>query len=319
MEDVYDLKLQPPAVVLVDVEAPCGLKQRVESELQEDSELLYVSEKLDAASPSGIVLHIPLDTPVLLHKLEAYDATRTSALDAICGASCAVTAFKEKLAAVAQSDTPVLLLGASGSGKSLGAKAIHLLSPRKNAAFYAVNVATIPEYLAESELFGAVRGAFTDAAARKGYFSAASGGTLFLDEIGELSLAIQAKLLHVLENGTYRNVGSDVLQKSNVRLIFATNVDLKRKVKLQQFRKDLYYRISKLVIQVPSLKERVEDIPLLSRHFLADKGKRLTTNAERLLCTFQWEGNVRQLYNCLERAAVYSKGALIDVDDIELD
>ena len=310
---------KPPDGILIDFALPLSCKQKISAYVQRHSSLpiLYISFDSPAVTAAA-VLRLPRDLPLLTAKLKAM-GQKTVSPPEIYGTSSATANFRNNLAAVARSTTPVLLTGASGTGKTLGASVIHALSARNRAEFYAVNVATIPEYLAESELFGTVRGAFTDAELRRGYFAASDGGTLFLDEIAELSLNVQAKLLHVLESGRFRSVGSDVAQKSTARLIFATNVDLRRRVKQRLFRQDLYYRISQLVVRVPSLAERKDDIPLLSRQFLAKYGKRLTSAAELLLCSLRWDGNVRQLHNCLERAAVYCKSDIIDVNDIVLE
>ena len=310
---------KPPDIVLVDFQLPPAFKQHVLAYLGAHPSLpfFYLSSTRRTEASFLPLLHIPDDIPALLSKLASLERHQ---LDAdICGSSSATDSFRRRLRTAAKSTTPVLLTGASGTGKTLAAQVIHALSARKQAVFYAVNVAAIPEYLAESELFGTVRGAFTDAQQRKGYFAASDGGTLFLDEIGELSLDVQAKLLHVLESGRYRSVGSDVAQQSDARLIFATNVDLRRRVRQRLFRQDLYYRISQLIIRVPSLAERTEDIPALSRQFLAQHGKRLTSGAETLLCTLRWDGNVRQLHNCLERAAQHCRSDIIDVADIVQD
>lgn len=307
--------IKPPDILLLDSQLPYGFRQHIHSYLRAHPLLPYFYLSSCRLTSAGVhaAFHIPDDLPLLLAKLTR--ASYGHDTD-ICGNSVATDRLRRRLSAAARSATPVLLTGASGTGKTLAASVIHSLSARRNAEFYAVNVAAIPEYLAESELFGTVRGAFTDAERRCGYFAASNGGTLFLDEIGELSLAVQSKLLHVLESGMFRSVGSDVTQKADVRLIFATNLDLQRRVSQRLFRQDLYYRISRLVIHVPSLEERKEDIPILSRRYLAQYGKRLTSSAERLLCTLRWSGNVRQLHNCLERAVLYSKSDIIDVDDI---
>ena len=311
--------------ILIDFSLPAVVRHKISQYLQKHAyaHVAYITYYPFLPVADTSVLRFPDDVSTVLctlKEIERLASLSTSAGETmIQGISDACCTFRKQLCAAAKHTAPVLLTGASGTGKTLAANVIHSLSAHRQEAFYAVNVATIPEQLAEAELFGTVRGAFTDAQTRKGYFASSAGGTLFLDEIGELNINTQAKLLHVLESGVFRSVGSDIAQKSTVRLIFATNVDLKRRIKQRLFRQDLYYRIAKLSICVPSLSERKDDIPVLSRHFLAKHGKRLTTNAELLLKTFHWDGNVRQLHNCLERAALYCKRDIIDVGDLVLD
>ena len=223
------------------------------------------------------------------------------------GASDAMVEFKRRLALVAPSDIPVLLLGENGSGKTVAANAIHQLSARRARAFFPVNVAAFSEGLVESELFGSVEGAYTGARRRKGYFKSADKSTLFLDEIGELKGHLQAKLLTFLDSGEFRNVGSDETQRSDVRLICATNADVGSKVRRNEFREDFYYRIKGLELRVPPLRERRSDIPLLSALFLRKSGKTLSREAEELLGEYDWPGNIRQLHHCLECAVLFSQ------------
>ncbi|HTY21149.1 MAG TPA: sigma-54 dependent transcriptional regulator [Geobacteraceae bacterium] len=220
--------------------------------------------------------------------------------------------------------TTVLILGESGTGKELIAKALHIHSKRKNAPFVAVNCGAIPHSLLESELFGHVKGAFTDASTDKaGLFEQANGGTLFLDEIGEMPLLLQVKLLRVLQDEEIRPVGSSSVKKINVRVVSATAKDLEREVTSGRFREDLYFRLNVLGISLPPLRERSEDIPLLADHFLAKYGERfgkggvrLSQNALRTLVGYQWPGNVRELENCIERGLLLCDGDLIDVDSL---
>ena len=189
-------------------------------------------------------------------------------LNELLGDSLAMLDLKKNIINLANSEQPLLLLGESGTGKTHIAKIIHQLSNRKKNSFFAVNMATIPVSLAESELFGTVTGAYTGAIHRNGYFSSAEGGTSFLDEIGELPMVIQPKLLHVLEDKIFSKVGSTNFQSCNVRFIFATNCDLRLLMEKHSFREDLYYRIAAFPIVVPPLRERKTDIPLLVNHFL---------------------------------------------------
>jgi Nif-specific regulatory protein len=238
-------------------------------------------------------------------------------------------AIREKLAIVeraAATDSTVLLLGESGVGKELFAEQIHLKSRRRDAPFVRVNCAALPEPLLESELFGHVKGAFTDATRdRRGRFELADGGTLFLDEIGELPLGVQAKLLRVLQQKTFEKVGSSNLTTVDVRLIAATNKDIERSVAEKTFRADLYYRLNVLPIGIPPLRERREDIPELVRFFLTkfrrDTKKQIrgfSDAAMEALLGYHWPGNVRELENAVERAVVTCTADLIGPDDLVL-
>ena len=209
----------------------------------------------------------------------------------------------------------VLLEGESGTGKELLARAVHENGPRAGGPFVAVNCGAIPESLIESAVFGHVRGAFTGAAeARQGYFALANCGTLFLDEVGELPLAAQAKLLRVLETGTFWPVGGSREEKSDVRIVAATHRDLGAMVRDGSFREDLYYRLAQVRVPVPSLRDRPEDIPLLVEHFLA--GRPITSDALRALTAHDWPGNVRELKNELERASAMADSDTLEVGDL---
>jgi DNA-binding NtrC family response regulator len=227
---------------------------------------------------------------------------------------------------VAATDSTVLLLGESGTGKELFARAIHHLSPRVEQPFVALNCAAIPEGLVENELFGHERGAYTGAGARKmGKLELAHRGTLFLDEIGELPLAIQSKLLRVLEERKFERVGGTQSIEANVRIVTATNKDLQRAVADKSFREDLYFRISAVPITIPPLRERGDDVVLLADHFL-ERFRRefrkptleLTTDARARLRSYAWPGNVRELQNAIERAAILANGAEIDTAALQL-
>ncbi len=243
----------------------------------------------------------------------------------IIGRTDAMKLVFEQVRQVAKWNTTVLIRGESGTGKELIANAIHYNSPRAHNAFVKLNCAALPENLLESELFGHEKGAFTGAAAmRKGRFEQADGGTIFLDEIGEISPTFQAKLLRVLQEGEFERVGGARTLKVDVRIIAATNRELESAVKAGEFREDLYYRLNVMPIYMPSLKERIEDIPDLAR-FLATKiGKaqgrelQITDSALRVLMRHHWPGNVRELENCMERAAVMSEDGVIDRDAINM-
>lgn len=227
-------------------------------------------------------------------------------LERFLGDTLKMQELKRLVYHLSQTDTPLLLTGESGTGKTYLAKIIHEMSPRMHHPFCAVNVASIPVSLAEAELFGTTKGAYTNAITREGYFSAAKFGTLFLDEIGDLSPTIQPKLLQVLEERTYNKIGSTSLLKCDTRFIFATNVNLHHLVDQGAFRRDLYYRISILPIEVPPLRERKADIPRLAQHFLAPYQKDLSSTCIQKLMDHHWPGNIRELKNCLVRASILS-------------
>jgi DNA-binding NtrC family response regulator len=225
---------------------------------------------------------------------------------------------------VAQVDSTVLITGENGVGKERIARLIHDESTRTGGAFVALNCGAVPEALLESELFGHAKGAFTGAAQdRAGLFEAANGGTLFLDEIGEVSPAMQVKLLRVLQEREVRRVGENKNRKVNVRVLAATNRDLVTEVNSARFRQDLYYRLKVIELRVPPLRERRNDILPLARLFLIEAGERtgrkmtgLTTRAANRLMRYGWPGNVRELENAIERAVVLSRGTRIDEDDL---
>ena len=218
----------------------------------------------------------------------------------------------EKAIQVAPTDISVLVAGESGVGKESIPKIIHSLSHRKHGKYIAVNCGAIPEGTIDSELFGHEKGAFTGATStREGYFEVANGGTIFLDEVGELPLTTQVRLLRVLENGEFLKVGSSLVQKTNVRIVAATNVNLFKAIEKGKFREDLYYRLSTVDITLPPLRERKEDIHLLFRKFVADFANKykmpplkLDESAILLLQKFRWSGNIRQLRNVAEQISV---------------
>ncbi len=225
---------------------------------------------------------------------------------------------------VANTDLTVLIHGESGVGKEVFSQIIHALSARKHNSFIAVNCGAIPEGTIDSELFGHEKGSFTGAVdSRKGYFETVNGGTIFLDEIGEMPLGTQARLLRVLEAGEYIRVGSSKVQKTDVRVIAATNKDLLQLVQAGRFREDLYYRLSTVPIRVPALRDRKEDIHLLFRKFAADFADKYKTasvqldeEAKSLLINYPWPGNVRELKNIAEQISVLSQDKLIDAKEL---
>ena len=225
---------------------------------------------------------------------------------------------------VAPTDLSVLISGESGVGKEIIPRVIHDNSPRKRERYFAINCGSIPEGTIDSELFGHEKGSFTGAVGEsEGYFGAANKGTLFLDEVGELPLATQARLLRVLETGEYIRVGGQEIRKTNVRIVAATNVNIRRAISEGRFREDLFYRLNTIPIQMPPLRDRGEDIVLLFRLFAMQMSEKyrlpriqLTENAKQVLMKYKWPGNVRQLKNITEQMSILSTTREIDVDDL---
>jgi len=244
--------------------------------------------------------------------------------DSIIGDSRKMEELIRKIHVVAQTRMNVLILGESGTGKELVARAIHDRSPRWDMSFLPVNCAAIPESLLETELFGHEKGAFTGAVAtRQGMMEIADGGTLFLDEVGEMSLALQVKLLRAIEQKEVIRIGGSEVIRVDVRIIAATNQDLKTRVADKKFREDLFYRLNVFPIAVPPLRERREDIPKLADHFLREIARenglpprKLSAGARFALLAYRWPGNVRQLRNALESASVVAKGDAIEWGDL---
>jgi transcriptional regulator with PAS, ATPase and Fis domain len=242
------------------------------------------------------------------------------------GVSPAWRAALKSAAQVAQTETTALLTGESGTGKEVIARFIHRASSRSQGPFVAVNCAALPEQLLESEIFGHERGAFTGAAqAKPGQIELAAGGVLFLDEVGEMSLPAQAKFLRVLQEREFQRVGGTRLLKANVRVIAATNRELRRALDRGDFRQDLYYRLQVFEIRMPPLRERAQDVLPLSEAFLEDIGRLfgrpvagITHEAREALLGYAWPGNVRELRNVLERAAIVSEGGLIAPEHLSL-
>jgi DNA-binding NtrC family response regulator len=252
------------------------------------------------------------------------EVERQFGFERVIGESRLMRAVLEQVRAVADSDASVLLLGESGTGKELVARALHWSSGRRAGPFVAVNCAAVPEGLLESELFGHEKGAFTGAdRKRAGLFAAANGGTLFLDEVGDLALATQVKLLRAIQDKAVRPVGGSEDVQLDLRLVTATNRELPALVQEGRFREDLYYRLAVIPIRLPALRERPEDIPLLARHFLREAATRLgksltgfTPDALEWLREHRWAGNVRELENVIERAAVLAANATVAVADV---
>ena len=244
--------------------------------------------------------------------------------DGLIGSSPAIQEVRRMIGQVANTDSTVLILGESGTGKELVARALHYQNLTRSAQFVPVNCGAIPETLLESELFGHEKGAFTGAvAARIGRFELAHGGTLFLDEVGELSPALQVKLLRVLQERAFERVGGTRTIHVDVRIIAATNQDLEQAVEERRFREDLFYRLNVIPLTVPPLRARIEDVPLLTQHFMdrfnRDKGTTVTGVAAEVmdvLARQRWPGNVRELENLIERLVVLKKSGWIEMDDL---
>ena len=248
-----------------------------------------------------------------------------SGFDTMIGKNPQMIQIYELIKKVAPTPASVLITGESGTGKELVAKAIHFNSPREPFPFITVNCAALAENLLESELFGHEKGAFTDAATmRKGRFELANQGTIFLDEIGEIPLSLQSKLLRLLQEKNFERVGGNLTIDVDVRIISATNKDLKEEVQQGRFREDLFYRLNVIHLALPALRDRMDDIPLLVDHFikkcatnLAKEKLEIAPEALRLLVNLPWEGNVRELENTIERAAILCNDNIIEPDDVQ--
>lgn len=242
----------------------------------------------------------------------------------IIGSSPALNKAIDVAARVAPTDLAVLISGESGVGKEVFSQIIHQLSSRKHNGFIAINCGAIPEGTIDSELFGHEKGSFTGAGdKRKGYFETVNGGTIFLDEIGEMPLATQSRLLRLLENGEFMKVGSSVVQKTDVRVVAATNVNLMEAVEKKKFREDLYYRLNTVPIEIPALRERGDDVELLFRKFTSDFAEknridrvRLTEDAKKVLLDYRWPGNIRQLKNTAEQLTILTTDSHISREDL---
>ncbi len=253
------------------------------------------------------------------------DVQQAKARYGIVGNSSALIAAVSRAIQVAPIDLSVLITGESGTGKEFFPKIIHGGSARKHGKYIAVNCGAIPEGTIDSELFGHEKGSFTGAVAtRKGYFEEADGGTVFLDEVAELPLTTQARLLRVLESGEFMKVGSSTVQKTNLRIVAATNVDMARAVAQGRFREDLYYRLSTVQIQLPPLRERGRDALLLARKFAADFAERYRTDpitlddsARDAILRYRWPGNVRQLKNVIDQVSLFEGGRRVDAERLE--
>jgi two-component system nitrogen regulation response regulator GlnG len=344
-EALDQLPDDPPQVVVSDIRMPglSGLEfmQQLKNRLPSTPVIIMTAysdlESAVAAFQGGAFEYLPkpfdVDHAVELVR-RALDESRRSAPDEspgaeteapeILGQAPAMQEVFRAIGRLAQSHATVLITGESGTGKELVARALHRHSPRATKAFIAINTAAIPKDLLESELFGHERGAFTGAQSmRRGRFEQAEGGTLFLDEIGDMPADLQTRLLRVLSDGQFYRVGGHTPLAANVRVIAATHQDLEARVKQRLFREDLYHRLNVIRLRLPSLRERRDDIPLLSRHFLAKsarelgvEGKRLTDAAVAFLSSYEWPGNVRQIENVCHWITVMAPGQVVDVKDL---
>jgi DNA-binding NtrC family response regulator len=279
----------------------------------------FVSKPFNISELKGLVERALLKSPAA----PPPTTVRDNLPPALLGRTPVMTVVYKQIAHAASADAPVLIIGESGTGKELVARAIHQHGNRSGRPFVPINCGAMTETLLESELFGHIKGSFTGAIAdTKGVFQTAHTGTVFLDEVGEMSPALQVKLLRVLQEGEVRPVGASRTVKTDVRIVAATNVDVERAVAEGKFRQDLYYRLGVVIINLPPLRDRREDIPLLIERFLkiamskAAKQIDLTPAAVESLATYNWPGNVRELENMIERQVVFSRGSRIDVGDL---
>jgi transcriptional regulator with GAF, ATPase, and Fis domain len=311
---LFFAKRQPDWYDTADVEIANAIAAQVVVALQHQH---LAEEQQHRAQIEGRALHLEQRLTRLRHEMgDQYG------FDRIIGRAPALRETLTRAAKVAPTETTVLLTGESGTGKELAARAIHHASPRADGPFVALNCAALPETLVESELFGHERGAFTGADRQKpGRFELAAGGTLLLDEIAELSPAVQAKLLRVLQEHEFQRVGGTVTLRADARLIIATNQDLARTVAGGKFREDLFYRLNVFSVHLPPLRERGDDILLLAHHFVRELGTRigrgepgLSRDARALLLSYRWPGNIRELANAVERALIVSEGGLLTAD-----
>jgi len=330
-----------PNPVLIDTAQCGGAAEKICIDIARRSRILFLVKSDSTFSLSHVqryhksCIPFPCDSDLLRtvvkrHLPEANDIERIfrkpvrsfsrtvdiSGFGKFAGSSKIITDLKRRLAEVAPKDLSVLFLGESGTGKTFAAKLLHDNSSRKNKSFVSVEMSSVSESLAESELFGTVPGAYTGAVKRSGRFAKANGGTLFLDEIGDVPLFLQPKLLRVLDTGTYRSVGSDSERRIDFRLICATNADLHKMMQKGRFRSDLYYRIAGCTITFPPLRRHLEDIDEIASSFLEERNIALSDRAREKLMSYDWPGNVRQLINCLDRACMFSKGEMIYPEDI---
>lgn len=323
LQVLKEVKRESPETEVVLITAFNGVETAVEAMLH--GAFNYLQKPLDLKQLRSIVqkagdaARLRRDNQQLKARLD-----EKFGFDGVIGSSPAMLKAIDRLKRIAPTDVTVLILGDTGTGKELFAQALHHNSPRKNKPFVALNCAALSENLLESELFGHLKGSFTDATAdRVGKFEYANGGTIFLDEVGDMPLSTQVKLLRVLESGEIMPVGSNKATKVNVRLVSATNRNLEEAVESGSFRRDLYHRLKVVTLRLPSLKERLDDLPVLIDHFIRIFAKKynksikgVSQSARRHLLTYDWPGNVRQLRNVVESMVVVDFDELVDVDDL---
>jgi len=344
----------PPAVVLLDIDLPDGsgldLLERIKAD-SADTIVIMITGNVGmpnvlAAFRAGahdfvgkpvkleelrLTIKNALETRALRREVQRTRRERSSAFtfEQILGDSPAMRYAVDLARKVADSDVAsILLQGETGTGKDLFARAIHYASYRANSPYLAINCAALPATLIESELFGYEKGAFTDAKQTKeGLFEQAQGGTIFLDEIGEMELSLQAKLLRVLEEGRFRRVGGLKDLPLDVRIIAASNLDLKKAGEKGEFRLDLYFRLSVIQVDIPPLRDRADDVLLLAQHYIEKanikrrerKLKGLNKEAANIFCTYHWPGNVRELRNVIERASILEEGPSVTLTHLPQD
>jgi formate hydrogenlyase transcriptional activator len=308
----FDRRMTEGAFTLEDIESLTQVASRVAIPVENANAFYQIAELRDKPAQEQLYLE---------------DEIRSELnFDQIVGTSAALRRALRQVEMVAPTESTVLVYGETGTGKELIARAIHDSSPRRGRAFVRLNCAAIPTGLLESELFGHEKGAFTSAIAQRiGRFELANGGTIFLDEIGEIPLELQPKLLRVLQEREFERLGSVRTLRTDARLIAATNRDLAAMVQDGKFRADLFYRLNVFPLQVPPLKERLEDIPLLVRHFAQEFSRRMNKQIDRIssetmqaLTRYHWPGNIRELQNVIERAVILSMGPVLKVPLSEL-
>jgi DNA-binding NtrC family response regulator len=312
LEKIMALPSPPPVVMLTAYGDARFVKQAIQAGAYD-----YIVKPYDLQELEGTIRRAVQNAAVCAQA--AGTPAAAAALERIVGESAPVRDLKRLLCRYGVSDAPVLIQGESGTGKELVARVLWALSPRQAACFVPVSCAAIPETLLESELFGSERGAFTGAITRCGCFERAQGGTIFLDEIGEMTVSAQAKLLRVLEAKELTRVGGSRPVPLNLRVLSATNRDLKTALRENSFREDLYYRLGVLPLMLPPLRKRKEDIPLLAACFLknlTEQPLRIQPGAAGRLQEHSWPGNVRELKNVIERAAVLASGREIRASDL---
>ncbi|MDB5972580.1 MAG: sigma-54-dependent Fis family transcriptional regulator [Hydrocarboniphaga sp.] len=325
-ELMHQVRRNWPGMPIVVMTAYSTVKDAVQ--MIKDGAFDYVSkpfeiDELSATIANALRLYEALRDNLRLRK----ELEGRYRFDSLIGSSPPFRRVIEAIGEVCESRANVLLTGESGTGKEVAARAIHFNSARRAGPFVAINCAAIPEGLLESELFGHVKGAFTGAvSARPGRFVQADGGTIFLDEIGDMPIAIQAKILRVLQDRTVEAVGGTHSRLVDVRIVAATNKNLRESVRNGSFRNDLYYRLNVFPIELPPLRERRDDVALLVRHFLQEMAKTsdrpmpdFTPAALKLMEAYEWPGNIRELQNCVERAVIVAKNGRVEVGDLSHD